>query len=254
MTTVDSDSDYELTLSANALAALEEFNKEQQKHQEVFQKLYDQTDEDFQKKKKEEGINLFKEDWQLSQFWYSDETAAILADVLLEGADENTVIAIVSAPSVYAAIQKKPIGEIPTKHIYLYEYDKRFELLAGNDHFFFYDYNEPLELSDKTKGKVDRLLIDPPFLNEDCQTKSSITAKSLLAPNDHSKTKNGVFKHRLISCTGERMSNVISRVYSDTKITTFIPEHSNGLSNEFRCYANFECASWNFAAQVSSQL
>lgn len=119
------------TLSANALAALEEFNKEQQKHQEVFQKLYDQTDEDFQKKKKEEGINLFKEDWQLSQFWYSDETAAILADVLLEGADENTVIAIVSAPSVYAAIQKKPIGEIPTKHIYLYEYDKRFELLAG---------------------------------------------------------------------------------------------------------------------------
>ncbi|EJT41731.1 YGR001C-like protein [Saccharomyces kudriavzevii IFO 1802] len=159
------------TLSANALAALEEFNKEQQKHQEVFQKLYDQTDEDFQKKKKEEGINLFKEDWQLSQFWYSDETAAILADVLLEGADENTVIAIVSAPSVYAAIQKKPIGEIPTKHIYLYEYDKRFELLAGNDHFFFYDYNEPLELSDKTKGKVDRLLIDPPFLNEDCQTK-----------------------------------------------------------------------------------
>lgn len=116
-------------------------------------------------------MKLFKEDWQLSQFWYSDETAATLGDALLEGADENTVIAIVSAPSVYAAIQKKPISEIPTEHIYLFEFDTRFELLAGKDHFVFYDYNKPLEFSDKIKGKVDRLLIDPPFLNEDCQTK-----------------------------------------------------------------------------------
>ncbi|CAI6506295.1 AKR_HP2_G0019930.mRNA.1.CDS.1 [Saccharomyces cerevisiae] len=200
------------------------------------------------RKKKEEGMKLFKEDWQLSQFWYSDDTAAILADAILEGADENTVIAIVSAPSVYAAIQKKPTNEIPTEHIYLFEFDKRFELLAGRDHFFFYDYNKPLDFNDEIKGKVDRLLIDPPFLNEDCQTKSSITAKCLLAPNDNSKTKKGVFKHRLISCTGERMSEVISKVYSDTRITTFLPEHSNGLSNEFRCYANFECSSWKFAS------
>lgn len=116
-------------------------------------------------------MKLFKEDWQLSQFWYSDDTAAILADAILEGADENTVIAIVSAPSVYAAIQKKPTNEIPTEHIYLFEFDNRFELLAGRDHFFFYDYNKPLDFSDEIKGKVDRLLIDPPFLNEDCQTK-----------------------------------------------------------------------------------
>lgn len=136
-----------------------------------FKSFTNETDEDFQKKKKEEGMKLFKEDWQLSQFWYSDDTAAILADAILEGADENTVIAIVSAPSVYAAIQKKPTNEIPTEHIYLFEFDKRFELLAGRDHFFFYDYNKPLDFSDEIKGKVDRLLIDPPFLNEDCQTK-----------------------------------------------------------------------------------
>ncbi|CAI4473773.1 ADM_collapsed_G0020430.mRNA.1.CDS.1 [Saccharomyces cerevisiae] len=55
-----------MTLSANALAALEEFKREEQQHQEAFQKLYDETDEDFQKKKKEEGMKLFKEDWQLS--------------------------------------------------------------------------------------------------------------------------------------------------------------------------------------------
>ncbi|XDT19731.1 putative N6-adenine methyltransferase [Nakaseomyces glabratus] len=247
-----SDSETELkrtfrTLSANALLALQEFRQEEQQRQQEFQKLYDESDADFQKKKKQEGMNLFKEDWQLSQFWYSDSTADKLADALLEGADATTVIAIVSAPSVYAAIQKRDDSEIPTKHIYLFEYDTRFELLAGKDHFFFYDYNKPLDFDDKLKGKVDRLLIDPPFLNEDCQSKSAQTAKSLLAPKDGSKTSDGLLKHRLISCTGERMAQVIKKAYPDTEITDFYPEHGNGLSNEFRCYANFEWSGWKFS-------
>ncbi|KAL3231100.1 Protein-lysine N-methyltransferase EFM5 [Nakaseomyces bracarensis] len=192
-------------------------------------------------------MNLFKEDWQLSQFWYNDETADKLADALLEGADEDTIIAIVSAPSVFAAIQKKDESEIPTKHIYLFEYDTRFELLAGKDHFFFYDYNKPLEFTQKLRHRVDRILIDPPFLNEDCQTKTATTAKFLLAPNDKSKTKSGAFKHRFISCTGERMASVIKNAYPDSHITDFYPEHANGLSNEFRCYSDFEWSGWKFA-------
>lgn len=115
-------------------------------------------------------MELFKEDWQLSQFWYTEETANILADALLKGADPETVIAIVSAPSVYAAIQKRPKELIPTEHIFLFEYDTRFELLAGKEHYFFYDYVNPLGISDKLKGKVNRILIDPPFLNYKCQT------------------------------------------------------------------------------------
>lgn len=75
---------------------------------------------------------------------------------------------------------------------------------------------------------------------------ASTTAKALLAPNDHSKTQRGFLKHRLVSCTGERMSKVIAKVYPDTNITSFLPEHANGLSNEFRCYANFEWAKWKF--------
>ncbi|CCH61192.1 hypothetical protein TBLA_0E01320 [Henningerozyma blattae CBS 6284] len=242
----DSDSDGELQLSSHALAALMQFKQEEQQREKEFQKLYTQADDKFEEQKKQEGMNLFKEDWQLSQFWYSDDTASKLGDALLDGADSDTVIAIVSAPSVYAAIQKKTDSEIPTKHIYLFEYDKRFELLAGKEHFYFYDYNNPLEFDSKLKGRVDRLLIDPPFLNEDCQTKSSITAKALLAKDDNSKTKNGVLKHRLISCTGERMSDVIQNVYPNTHITTFYPEHGNGLSNEFRCYADFEWEQWKF--------
>ncbi|CAL9737857.1 protein-lysine N-methyltransferase Efm5p [Monosporozyma servazzii] len=239
----DSGSDIELTLSANALAALAEFKLEEQQRQEEFQKLHDETNEEYQRKKREEGMALFKEDWQLSQFWYSDSTADMLADALLDGANEDTVIAVVSAPSVFAAIQKKPASELPTKHIYLFEYDKRFELLAGKEHFAFYDYNDPLEFDSPIRGKVDRLLIDPPFLNEDCQTKSSITAKALLVPESERSANQA---SRLISCTGERMHEVIFRLYPTSKITSFIPEHANGLSNEFKCYANFEWKGWSF--------
>lgn len=248
MSDSDSDSDIEIQLSAHALAALSEFREEEDARLKEFQQMLEKADGDFEEQKKQKGMELFKEDWQLSQFWYSDETADILADALLEGADEATVIAVLSAPSVYAAILKKPEGSIPTKNIYLFEYDKRFALLAGEEKFFFYDYVNPLDFDDMLKGKVDRLLIDPPFLNENCQTKTSITAKALLAPTvaGAEKTKYGVEKRRLISCTGERMSEVISKVYPDTKITTFYPEHANGLSNEFRCYANFEWDKWTF--------
>ncbi|GCE99873.1 S-adenosylmethionine-dependent lysine methyltransferase [Zygosaccharomyces mellis] len=192
-------------------------------------------------------MELFKEDWQLSQFWYTDNTADILAEALLEGADSDTVIAVVSAPSVYAAILKRPKEQIPTKNIYLFEYDTRFELLAGRDHYIFYDYIQPLEFTDQLKGKVNRLLIDPPFLHDNCQTNSSITAKALLAPNDGSKTTVGYLKHRFMSCTGERMAGLMSKLYPNSSITTFLPQHANGLSNEFRCYADFEWKKWRFS-------
>lgn len=148
---------------------MQEFKQEEEQRQQDFEKLYKHADQKFAKQKKERGMELFKEDWQLSQFWYTEDTANVLADALLEGADSDTTIAIVSAPSVYAAIQRLPKERVPTDHIYLFEYDRRFELLAGKEHYFFYDYAKPLQFSDKVKGKINRLLIDPPFLNDECQ-------------------------------------------------------------------------------------
>lgn len=37
--------------------------------------------------------------------------------------------------------------------------------------------------------------------------------------------------------------NVLNN-YPGIHVTDFHPEHKNGLSNEFRCYANFECKQW----------
>lgn len=96
------------------------------------------------------------------------------------------------------------------------------------------------------KGKVNRLLIDPPFLEEECQRKSSETAHALLSDDKDSLTKSGSKKYRLMSCTGERMRDIIKKVYPDTQMTDFYPEHANGLSNEFACYASFEGNNWKF--------
>ena len=44
------------------------------------------------------------------------------------------------------------------------------------------------------------------------------------------------------------MDEILAKLYGKVgmKMTTFEPEHSKGLSNEFRCYANFECAAWRW--------
>lgn len=53
---------------------------------------------------------------------------------------------------------------------------------------------------------------------------------------------------RLVQCTGERMESLAHKLYGKAgmRTTTFRPEHSKGLSNEFRCYANFESDVWKF--------
>ncbi|EER32274.1 conserved hypothetical protein [Candida tropicalis MYA-3404] len=246
-----SDSDDEpITLSAHALAALQEFKNEEQERLEKFESLYQQSEDKFDEQKKQQAnitIDDFKEDWQLSQFWYSDETARILGKALLEGADDETVVVIASAPSVYAAIKQFPPEEIPTEHIYLLEFDPRFKVLAGSEHFSVYDYNKPNDIPEKLRNKCHRILIDPPFLEEECQTKSSEAARNLLVKDRSGKTKSGDDKYKLISSTGERMNELVTKKnYPDTKMTDFYPEHKNGLSNEFRCYASFECSYWKF--------
>lgn len=244
---MDSD-DEPLTLSAATLAALQQFKQEEETRKEEFNKLFQQLEERFERRTF--SIDQFKEDWQLSQFWYSDETADTLAQALLEGADENTVICIASAPAVYAAVTRIPEEELPTKHIYLLEYDTRFGVMSGKDHFFQYDYNFPDQIPTQLRNKCHRLLIDPPFLEEECQTKSAQAARNLMVKDEGQKTENGDKLWKLVSCTGERMRDIIAATYPETKLTSFLPQHKNGLSNEFRCYASFECSQWKFDETV----
>ncbi len=138
---------------------------------------------------------------QLSQFWYDDLTAQILAEEALKASEckkyvgvEYLVIpphtlfyriACVSCPTLFEKlISIKP----PQCQVTLLEYDRRFEKY-GSD-FVFYDYNNPLELSDELHETFDLVVADPPFLSEECLTKTSETMKFLS-------------KHKFLLCTGK---------------------------------------------------
>ena len=100
------------------------------------------------------------------------------------------------------------------------------------------------------KGAADRLIVDPPFLSEDCQTKAALTVRWLSKPVAEAKD------YRLIVCTGERMESLITgKLYKSLGVRTTDYEvvHARGLSNEFYCYANFagEAAGWGWRNKES---
>jgi hypothetical protein len=148
----------------------------------------------------------------------------------------------------------------------LLEFDERFAVFKE---FAVYDFEHPMRLPSELKGKFDRIICDPPFLSEDCQTKGillpylskpdllaygcSIAALTVrwLAKSWTTTSAEATNPLRLIVCTGERMENLIGKLYSKAGIqtTNFEVKHAKGLSNEFRCYSNFECSAWRWASQ-----
>lgn len=71
----------------------------------------------------------------------------------------------------------------------LFEFDERFELLGG---FEKYDYNQPEAVKAELRGVFDVLLVDPPFLSEECLEKTAQTVKILMDT-----------EAKLILCTGQ---------------------------------------------------
>lgn len=195
-------------------------------------------------------MEAFTEDWNASQFWYSDETATKLARELLRGATDETKIAVVSAPSVFLQLKNLlASGEVTTKpQLTLLEFDERFAVFKE---FVQYDFEQPMKLPMELKGQFDAIICDPPFLSDDCQTKAALTTRWLAKDwtSTNSPTISGPETSlKLLVCTGERMESLIHKLYAKVGIrtTSFEVVHSKGLSNEFRCYANFETSIWKF--------
>ncbi|XP_063088562.1 EEF1A lysine methyltransferase 1 isoform X2 [Cavia porcellus] len=157
----DSDDDSP-QLSAHTLAALQEFFAEQKQHTEP------NGDGKYH-------VGIIEENWQLSQFWYSQETALRLAQEAVTAAGDNGRIACVSAPSVYQALRELHRDGISAS---IFEYDRRFAVY-GED-FVFYDYNNPLDLPNNIPAhSFDIVIADPPYLSEECLQKTSETIKYL---------------------------------------------------------------------------
>lgn len=195
----DSDDD-DTQLSAHTLAALQEFYLDQQKKQ---------------------CAESVEEDWQLSQFWYSDETAQRLAQEAIEAAGSGGRIACISAPSVYQKLKQLWNEEFSA---ILLEYDKRFSIYGKE--FFFYDYNNPLNLhEDLQPHSCDLVITDPPYLSDECLSKVALTVKYLT-------------KGKILLCTGAVMEDLAAKLLS-VKMCTFLPKHNRNLANQFCCYTNY---------------
>lgn len=79
----------------------------------------------------------------------------------------------------------------------LMDVDKRFSVYK--DDFICYDFNEPLppHIRDQWENHFDIVILDPPFLSEDCFLKCALTAKFLT-------------KNKILICTG---TNCTSSTY-----------------------------------------
>ncbi|GAA6009775.1 hypothetical protein JCM10207_004190 [Rhodosporidiobolus poonsookiae] len=177
---------------------------------------------------------LFQEDWQMSQFWYSDDFASHFSRFVYSFCTPSTRIAFLSCPTSYVAFQHQN----PLKDAWLFEYDSRFRLFAG-DKFVHYDLEEPEKYPDELRGTVDIAIADPPFLNEVTNQYFATTLRSLLKPGG---------KLLLLTSTSVEAR---PRVYNSPPIgplheTSFVVEHAGGrLQNDFRTWT-----SWDWEGEV----
>ncbi|XP_037656558.1 EEF1A lysine methyltransferase 1 [Choloepus didactylus] len=205
----NSDDDDIPQLSSHTLAALQEFYAEQKQHM-------DPAGDD------KYNIGIIEENWQLSQFWYSQETALRLAEEAIAAAGKGGKIACVSAPSVYQKLRELYREDFSTS---VFEYDKRFAIYG--EEFVFYDYNNPLDLPEKIAAhSFDIVIADPPYLSEECLRKMSETIKYLT-------------KGKILLCTGAVMEEEAVKLLG-VRMCKFVPKHTRNLANEFRCYVNYD--------------
>ncbi|XP_037042252.1 protein-lysine N-methyltransferase CG9154 [Bradysia coprophila] len=217
--------DDDIVLPPDTLAFLQEFLAEKAEREKQESLLLNGGTAD-----KVDGIRFsaFEEDWQLSQFWYNDATKQTLSAVckkLINNSDSQTKIALLSCPSLYDSIRKLDDAII----VRLFEFDRRFSCY-GQD-FVFYDYKSVTdnpEYMSEYHQQFDIVLMDPPFLSEECISKLAQTVKLISKPTA-----------KLILCSGEVVEEWASK-YLGLKKCLFQPEHERNLGNMFASYANFQ--------------
>lgn len=206
----DDDDDDDLKLCPTTLAALNEFLKEKQERENQLKCSLENKDLEIS----------FDENWQLSQFWYDDKTIDTLVKGAIQSTESNGKIALISCPSLYNKLKKN----CDERQITLFEYDERFKIYGVD--FVPYNYKFPLDIPQHMSNFYDLVIADPPFLSDECLTKTALTIKFLAKKN-------------YVLCTGSIMSELAKRLLN-VEVCYFVPHHQNNLANEFYCYSNFD--------------
>ncbi|XP_055305636.1 protein-lysine N-methyltransferase CG9154 [Sitodiplosis mosellana] len=175
----------------------------------------------------------FEEDWQLSQFWYDENTIRLLSEVcskLILHRHQSTPssqikIALLSCPSLYKSVK----AVHPNGVVRLFEFDNRFSVFG--DDFVFYDYKDKERNETSLKdyeNHFDILIADPPFLSQECIEPIANIVKRLKKEDS-----------KIIMCSGQTAAGWI-KTFLELNQCEFRPGHERNLANEFCSYANFD--------------
>ncbi|CAI2349773.1 unnamed protein product [Caenorhabditis sp. 36 PRJEB53466] len=186
-------------LSADTLAALSNFQAEQQQKIEEL---------------KAGKIEKVDEDWQL-------RVAASLAS-----SERPARIACVSSPTLVQFFHERKEYKSGDIQLSLFEYDSRFGLKFPSE-FVQYDYKYPTAIPPELVGIFDVIIADPPFLAAECLIKTAHSIRLL-----------GKESVKVILCTGAIMEDYAARLLAMHR-TSFEPKHANNLANDFSCFANY---------------
>ena len=176
---------------------------------------------------KEDNYDKIDEDWELSQFWYTKETADNIIKLIANYAEKNKKvnIALLCTPSLYRAYLRNK-NQMENLNVALFEFDKRFSIFE--DAFNFYDLNKPLDIDKIHHNKYDIIVADPPFLNE--ETIHKVSESMRLISNENSLK---------IFITGIQVEDSIIKEFPELKLTNIKIEHDKKrLQNPF----GFFCA------------
>uniref|UniRef100_A0A1I7XQQ8 RING-type E3 ubiquitin transferase n=1 Tax=Heterorhabditis bacteriophora TaxID=37862 RepID=A0A1I7XQQ8_HETBA len=177
----DSDDDVP-QLPADTLAVLEQFHEEQRKKAEM----------------EMDGCGEIDENWQLSQFWYTPETAELLCKEAVHAAGGGGRIACISSPTLIQYFHRMEEYKSGAIQLRLFEYDDRFARKYP-DEFVFYDYMHPHSIPQELKASFDVVIADPPFLADKCLVRTAQSMR-LLARSDA----------KIILCTGAIMEEMMA--------------------------------------------
>jgi hypothetical protein len=171
----------------------------------------------------------------MNQYWYSLPTIKKMVSIIREaGKTEDgspMKIAFISTPSLFFSL-----SEEERKECVVLDYDKQWETEHG---FHFYDFNDPEGVADSLKGQFDLVVIDPPFIQEECWRQYGVTSNLLLRkpPAQASENETEFLGGRAVLTTIIENEDLLFELFN-AKPNVFRPSIPN-LVYQYHIFTNF---------------
>ena len=167
----------------------------------------------------------------LNQYWYSEHTIATLVQAVREQQQQargtRLKTAFVSTPSLFFSLNASERHDCR-----VLDYDR--DLGADCPEFEFYDFNRPTDLPADLQHAFAMVVIDPPYIEQDCWRKYATTAHFLLAETG------GLVIGTTVLENGELLEQLLG-----VTPNVFLPSIPN-LPYQYAAYTNF----WSPALSV----